>query len=103
MQEKVGLLLTMDLSVELSPVHGQVLAQWPKMFQILSQFCKSMACIQMSDYIELWRQYQRVILLRLTRMEHRRFQRKKVNDWCGFLSRNFSKQMPIKSKCPNSC
>jgi len=21
------------------PVHGQVLAQWPKMFQILSQFC----------------------------------------------------------------
>jgi len=23
------------------PVSGQVLAQWPKMFQILSQFCKS--------------------------------------------------------------
>ena len=41
MQEKVGLLLIMDLSVEFSPVHGQVLAQWPKMFQILSQFCKS--------------------------------------------------------------
>ena len=41
MQEKVGLLLKVELSVELSPVHGQVLAQWPKMFQILSQFCKS--------------------------------------------------------------
>jgi hypothetical protein len=51
MLEKVGLLLKMDLSVEFSSVHGQVLAQWPKMFQILSQFCKS-ACIQMSDYVE---------------------------------------------------
>ena len=30
-----------SFSVEFSPVHGQVLAQWPKMFQILSQFCKS--------------------------------------------------------------
>ena len=41
MQEKVGLLLKRDLSVEFSLVHGQVLAQWPKMFQILNQFRKS--------------------------------------------------------------
>ena len=80
MQEKVGLHLKLDLSVDFSPVHGQVLAQWPKMFQILSQFCKSIPYIQMSNYIELWRQYQRVILLTLTAMEHRRCLRKKVND-----------------------
>ena len=41
MQEKVGLSLKMNSNVEFPSVHGQVLAQWPKMFQILSQFCKS--------------------------------------------------------------
>jgi hypothetical protein len=41
MLEKVGLLFKRDLGVESSAVHGQVLAQWPKMFQILSQFRKS--------------------------------------------------------------
>lgn len=42
MQEKVGLSLKIAFSIELFfSVHGQVLAQWPKMFQILSQICKS--------------------------------------------------------------
>lgn len=41
MQEKVGLSSKMDSSIEFLPVHGQVLAQWPKMFRILSQFCES--------------------------------------------------------------
>ena len=41
MLEKVGLLFKIDLGAESSAVHGRVLAQWPKMFQILSQFRKS--------------------------------------------------------------